>query len=88
MIQAHVIRNVFATHLPITPSDFVRKPGVRRRALAFVVTLATLIVMLHNPAAQAAFTTATFGVNGQSGSLNGQVLTFGSGGEVYEPPEA
>lgn len=84
MIQAHVIRYVFATLLPITPSNSVGKPGGRRCVLACVATLATLIAMLHTHAARAAFTTATFGANGQSGSLNGQVLTFGSGGEVYE----
>lgn len=45
---------------------------------------ALIFVLSASSTANAAFTHTPFGPNGEGGSINGQVLFFGSGGEVFE----
>lgn len=48
-----------------------------------VISLVACVIALPSVGRAAIFTTP-FGPNGEGGSLNGQVLFFGSGGEVFE----
>jgi len=52
------------------------------RCIRFGVAL--IVVLNACSTANAAFTYTPFGANGEGGSINGQVLFFGSGGEVFE----
>lgn len=45
--------------------------------------IASLIVVCH-ATADAAFLTTAFGPNWEGGAINGQILSFGSGGEIFE----
>lgn len=70
-------------------STVVRGTGLRRRGnLGCNGVLRSLVIGFVaaslSSAAQAAILFTPFGPNGEGGSANGQVLSFGSGGEVFE----
>lgn len=62
--------------------DSIARDDVLRRLLTVAAVLS--IVLLTSHVGMAAITFTPFGPSGEGGSVNGQVLTFGSGGEVFE----
>lgn len=69
--------------MAIASSKLTHSSSCRLRCRRLVPQIGLVMAIIINTAHAAIFYTP-FGPNGEGGTVNGQVFSFGSGGEVFE----